>query len=139
MDKKYGLEDFRVLNGNSFSKGDIDLLYFSIGKGNNFPKDIKETIDLMINGIICGHESGHGCRVDVTQLEADARLLISLANPEHKPEHIIDVTISSCDPDNKEILLYDEFVVYPDSEMFDIFKRCFMNQLEEALFGKLAS
>lgn len=139
MSKKYKLEDFRVLSGNSFSKKDVDLLYFSIDKIDGFPKDIKEATDSMLSHIINEYEMKQGNKLDINGLDVDARLLISLAKQEHKPEHTIDVTISSHDSDSGEILLYDELVVRPGTKMFEIFKRCFMNQLEEALFGEWAS
>lgn len=139
MDKKYGLEDFKILSGNSFSKGDLDLLYFSIDKADKLTCIIKEKINSMINHIVHEYEKEHGNMLDIKQFEVDARLLISFANQRHKPDHTIDVTISSCDYANKEILLYDEFVVLPGTKMFDIFKRYFMNRLEETLFGEQAS
>jgi len=137
MNKKCRLEDFRVLDGNSFSKGDVDFMYFSIDKSSSLPNNIKRKIDLMISEIINREESEHGAVSNMAQLEADARLLISTANAEHKPEHIIDVTISSPEADNKEILLYQEYLVLSGMDMFEEFKRYFMNQLENALFGNL--
>lgn len=139
MDKKYGLEDFKVLSGNSFSKGDLDLLYFSIDKADKLTCFIREKINSMINHLIHEYEKEHGDMLDIKQFEADARFLISFANSEHRPEHTIDVTISSCDSSNKDILLYNEFVVLPGTEMFEIFRGYFMNRLDETLFGERAS
>ena len=58
---------------------------------------------------------------------------------EHKPESFIDITISSCEADKKGILIYDEFIVEHGTELFELFKNHFMNQLELVLFGNLAS
>ena len=139
MKKVYQLEDFRVLKGNSFSEKDVDLLYFSIDKDNNSPKNIKDEINSMITEIIHKYERQQGCSLNIGQLEVEANLMVSLANTEHKPESFIDITISSCETDKKEILIYDEFIVEHGTELFELFKNHFMNQLELVLFGNLAS
>lgn len=139
MKKVYQLEDFRVLKGNSFSEKDVDLLYFSIDKDNNSPKNIKDEINSMITEIIHKYERQQGCSLNIGQLEVEANLMVSLANTEHKPESFIDITISSCETDKKEILIYDEFIVEHGTELFELFKNHFMNQLELVLFGSLAS
>ncbi len=139
MKKVYQLEDFRVLKGNSFSEKDVDLLYFSIDKDNNSPKNIKDKINSMITEIIHKYERQQGYSLDIGELEVEANLMVSLANTEHKPESFIDITISSCETDKKEILIYDEFIVEHGTELFELFKNHFMNQLELVLFGSLAS
>ncbi len=139
MKKVYQLEDFRVLKGNSFSEKDVDLLYFSVEKDDNSPKSIKDKINSMITDIIHKYEKQQGCRLNIGQLEVEANLMVSLANREHKPESFIDITISSCEADKKGILIYDEFIVEHGTELFELFKNHFMNQLELVLFGNLAS
>lgn len=139
MKKVYQLEDFRVLKGNSFSEKDVDLLYFSVEKDDNSPKSIKDKINSMITEIIHKYERQQGCSLNIGQLEVEANLMVSLANTEHKPESFIDITISSCEADKKGILIYDEFIVAHGTELFELFKNHFMNQLELVLFGNLAS
>ena len=139
MKKVYQLEDFRVLKGNSFSEKDVDLLYFSVEKDDNSPKSIKDKINSMITDIIHKYEKQQGCRLNIGQIEVEANLMVSLANIEHKPESFIDITISSCEADKKGILIYDEFIVEHGTELFELFKNHFMNQLELVLFGNLAS
>lgn len=139
MKKVYQLEDFRVLKGNSFSEKDVDLLYFSIDKNDNSPENIKDKINSMITEIIHKYERRQGYSLNIGELEVEANLMVSLANTEHKPESFIDITISSCETDKKEILIYDEFIVEHGTELFELFKNHFMNQLELVLFGNLAS
>lgn len=136
MIKEYKLCDFNVLNGNSFSFGDVDLIYFSIDKEDESISGIINKLNSMINNVIHKYERKNNCDLDIKQLEVNAGLMISMANKERRPEGSIDLTITSCKADNREVLLYDEFIVLPGTELYEEFKRCFMNQLETVLFGE---
>lgn len=134
MSKEYKLGDFNVLSGNSFSYGDVDLIYFSIDKENDSIRKIVDKLDFMINNVIHQYERKHKCNLDVKQLEMNAGLMISFANKERRPESSIDITISSCKTDDKEVLLENEYIVLPGTEIYKEFKRYFMEQLEAVLF-----
>jgi hypothetical protein len=134
MIKKYKLGDFNVLNGNSFSFGDVDLIYFSIDKEDESISGIIDKLNSMINNVIHKYERKNNYELDIKQLEVNAGLMVSMANKERRPEGSIDLTITSCKADNGEVLLYDEFIVLPGTELYEEFKRCFMNQLGAALF-----
>lgn len=142
MGKMYRLEDFRksnrILSGNSFTERDIDLIHLT-ADSDELPKEITEKVDSMINNIIENYEEQERHKLDIEQLEIDARLLISTANPEHKPESSIDVTIMSGEENPEEILIYDEFIVLPETAIHEVFKRYFMKRLEEILFEEIAS
>lgn len=135
MEKQYRLEDFKkIAEGDSFRGRDIDLMYFSISKEEDFPKAIRKRVNSMIRDTIFKYEKSHRCSLDVHQLELDIRLLVSMANAEHKPESTIDITLTSCETDNKEILIYDEFVVGSDNPIYMVFKKYFMERLGRILF-----
>ena len=139
MDKKYSLDNFKTLNGNSFKAGDIDLIYFSIDKEDKTIREIVDKINLMLVGSIHEYESEYKCDIDINNLETDARVMISLANKEHNPERYISVTISSCDPRYKEILIYKEFIILHGTNIYEVFKEYFMKRLESELFENRVS
>lgn len=110
------------------------MLYISVNREDNLPEAIKEKAYCMMRNAISRYEEEHKCRLDICQLELDLRLLVSTANVERKPESTIDITIASCEPDGREILVCDEFVVSLDNPMYKVFKEYFMKRLRMALF-----
>ena len=60
MEKQYRLEDFKkIAEGDSFRGRDIDLMYFSISKEEDFPKAIRKRVNSMIRDTIFKYEKSH--------------------------------------------------------------------------------
>lgn len=135
MKKKYTFAEFSSFQGgNCFTDIYTDMLYFPVENVPDFPEQIRNKVDLIIEKIISKYEQENHCILDMDSLIINARLECYVVPSEERIEHSINITIMSDISYKIDILLSDEYIVLPSDPIYNDFREYFMKQLEKELF-----
>lgn len=124
MISKYKFEE--VENQNSFEHGVSDFLYFPVTDSEDFPQDIREKTEQLIDHIIYTH------KLDLSKLRLHARVIVC-SDKNDKWSNEISVVIA----DNSafdDTWIEEEYTIGHDDPLYVSLKSYVMKKLGEILF-----
>ena len=116
-----------------FEGGSGGSLYFPILDSLDFPKSVRNKAEQMIHRMIYDYEREKSCRLDLSEFDLDARVIVSMDNNGSWLDEI-EVLISGF-MESDEVWLVECQRIHKDDALYKPFKRYFMKQLEKRLFG----
>ena len=125
MLSKYMFEDVEIQN--SFEHEVSDFLYFPITDSKDFPVEIREKTEEIIDRIIHTHD------LDISKLRLNARIIV-FSDTNGKWINEISIVISDYSAFDGT-WIEEEYTIGHDDSLYEPFKTYFMKQLEEILFG----
>ena len=125
MISKYKFE--KMENQNCFEDGVNDILYFPVTDSEDFPQEIRDKAEQLIDCII------HTYKLDVSKMRLNARV-IAYSDKNGKWLSEISVVISDYSAFD-DFWIEEEYFIGHEDSLYKPFKAYFMKQLEEILFG----
>lgn len=125
MLSKYKFEDVEIQN--SFEHEVSDFLYFPIIDSKEFPLEIREKAEEIIDRIIHTHN------LDISKLRLNARIIVYF-DKSGKWSYEISIVISDYSAFD-DTWIEEEYIIDHDDSLYGQFKSYFMKRLEEILFG----
>lgn len=124
MISNYGFEDIEIQN--SFEDGVSDIIYFPVTDSQDFPMEIREKTEEIIDRIIHTH------KLDISKLRLNARIIIySDVNCNWLNE--ISVLISDYSASD-DTWIEEEYTIGHEDPLYVPLKAYVMKRLEEILF-----
>ena len=124
MISNYRFEDIEIQN--SFEDGVTDMIYFPVTDSEDFPTEIREKTEEIIDHIIHAH------KVDISKLRLNARIIVySDANCDWLNE--ISVLISDYSAFD-DAWIEEEYSIGHEDPLYAPLKAYVMKQIEEILF-----
>ena len=126
MISNYRFEDIEMQN--SFEEGVTDIIYFPVTDSEDFPTEIREKTEEIIDHIIHAH------KLDISKLRLNARIIVySDANCDWLNE--ISVLISDYSADAlDDAWIEEEYSIGHEDPLYAPLKAYVMKQVEEILF-----
>lgn len=125
---------FEVIEGlNCFEDGVNNILYFPITDSEDFPREIREKAEEIIDGIIHAYELEKNCKLDLLKLCLNARIIVFIDRDGNWTKEISVLVSDSTGYD--DIWIEESYSVDTSDPLYEPFKIYFMKQLEERLFG----
>ena len=126
MIRNYRFEDVEMQN--SFEEGVTDMIYFPVTDSEDFPMEIREKTEEIIDRIIHTH------KLDISKSRLNARIIVySDVNGDWLNE--ISVVISDYSVDALEdAWIEEEYSIGHDDSLYVPLKSYVMKQIEEILF-----
>ena len=126
MISNYGFEDIEIQN--SFEDRVTDIIYFPVTDSEDFPIEIREKTEEIINHIIHTH------KLDISKLRLNARIIVySDVNGNWLNE--ISVVISDYSGDAfDDAWIEEEYSIGHEDPLYAPLKAYVMKQIEEILF-----
>lgn len=121
MFDKYKFEEIEAQN--CFEHGVVDILYFPITNKNDFPKEIRDKAEEMINDMIQTY------KLDISQMRLNARIIV-FCDKEGSWKKEISIVIAD---DGIGDLIEKSYSVECRDALYKPFKEHFMKQLENLL------
>ena len=125
MLSKYKFEE--VERQECFEDGVNDILYFPITDSKDFPLEIREKAEEIIDRIIHTHD------LDISKLRLNARIIV-FSDTNGKWINEISIVISDYSAFD-DTWIDEEYAIGHDDSLYEPFKAYFMKRLEEILFG----
>ena len=125
MISDYKFEDVEIQN--SFEHGVSDFVYFPITDSKDFPLEIREKAEEIIDRIIHAHD------LDISKLRLNARIIVYF-DKSGKWSYEISIVISDYSAFDGT-WIEEEYAIGHDDSLYEPFKAYFMKRLEEILFG----
>ena len=124
MISNYRFEDIEMQN--SFEEGVTDIIYFPVTDSEDFPTEIREKTEEIIDHIIHAH------KLDISKLRLNARIIVySEANCDWLNE--ISVLISDYSAFD-DAWIEEEYSIGHEDPLYAPLKAYVMKQIEEILF-----
>ena len=124
MISNYRFEDIEIQN--SFEEGVTDIIYFPVTDSEDFPTEIREKTEEIIDHIIHAH------KLDISKLRLNARIIVySDANCDWLNE--ISVLISDYSAFD-DAWIEEEYSIGHEDPLYAPLKAYVMKQIEEILF-----
>lgn len=124
MISNYGFEDIEIQN--SFEDGVTDIIYFPVIDSEDFPMEIREKTEEIIDHIIHTH------KLDISKLRLNARI-IAYSDKSGKWLNEISVVISDYSALD-DTWIEEEYSIGHEDSLYEPLKAYIMKQLEEILF-----
>ena len=126
---KFGKSD----SVDSFEDGVNNILYFPVKDSMDFPRAIKDKAEKMIDSIIHTYELENNCKLDLSKLCLNARMVVFMDKNGNWVYEI--VVVISGDISHDDIWIEDNYIIGLDDPLYEPFKVYFMEQLEKNLFN----
>lgn len=123
----------KIENRDCFEGGSEGNLYFPIVDTLDFPKSVRNKAEQMIHRMVYDYERKKDCHLDLSELDLEARIMVSIDNDGNKMDEIEILVTGITDYD--EVWLVECQKIHRDDALYKPFKRYFMKQLEKRLFG----
>ena len=117
-----------------FEDGINDILYFPIKDSEYFPQTIMDKAEKMVNSVIGTYETENSCKLDLSKLRLNARLIVYLDKGGNWSSEI-SVLISDSEISGN-IWREECYKVMFEDPLYESFKAYFMEQLENSLFKR---
>lgn len=125
MISKYKFKE--IESQNCFEEGINDILYFPITDSKDFPQEIREKAEEIIDHIVYTH------KIDLSKLRLCARMVV-YADKAGKWLNEISIVISDSNRIFHRIWIEEEYIIGHEDPLYEPFKEYFMKQLEKTLF-----
>lgn len=123
----------RVENLDCFEDDITNIVYFPITDSPDFPKAIRDKTEEMIGSMIHTYETENNCKLDLSKLCLNARILTFVGNNGNWTYEIA-VVISGNIEEIDDIWIERSYAISRDDLLYMEFKAYFMEQLEKKLF-----
>lgn len=124
----------RVEDQNCFEDGATNMIYFPvITDSSDFPKAIRDKAEEMINSMIHTYETENNCKLDLSKLCLNARIIAFVGN-DGNWSYEIAVVISSNIEEPYDVWIERSYAISRDDLLYVEFRAYFMKQLEKKLF-----
>ena len=129
-----GYEFGKIEDMNCFEDGTNDSLYFPVVDSADFPKEVRDKTEEMINSLIRGYESENNCKLFLSRLCLNARVITYL---DHKGDwrYEISVVITGNEAWN-DLWIEDSHEISSEDHLYEPFKMYFMEQVEKFYLGR---
>lgn len=122
-----------VENLDCFEDDITNIVYFPITDSPDFPKAIRDKTEEMIGSMIHTYETENNCKLDLSKLCLNARILTFVGNSGNWTYEIA-VVISGNIEEIDDIWIERSYAINWDDLLYVQFKAYFMEQLEKKLF-----
>lgn len=123
----------RVEDQNCFEDGATNMIYFPVTDSPDFPKAIRDKAEEMIDSIVHTYETENNCKLDLSKLCLNARIIAFVGNNGNWLYEIA-VVISSNIEELYDVWIERSYAISQDNLLYAQFKAYFMEQLEKKLF-----
>lgn len=123
----------RVEDQNCFEDGTTNMIYFPVADSPDFPKVIRDKAKEMIDSMIYTYEKENNCKLDLSKLCLNARIIAFVGNNGNW-SYEIAVVISGNIEEFDDIWIERSYAISQDNLLYAQFKAYFMEQLEKRLF-----
>lgn len=123
----------RVEDLNCFEDGATNIVYFPVTDSPDFPKSIRDKAEELIDSMIHTYETENNCKLDLSKLCLNARILTFVGNSGNW-SYEIAVVISGNIEEIDDIWIERSYAISWDDLLYVQFKAYFMEQLEKKLF-----
>lgn len=123
----------RVENLDCFEDDITNIVYFPVTDSLDFPKPIRDKAEEMIDSMIHTYETENNCRLDLSKLCLNARIIAFVGNNGNWTYEIA-VVISGNMEEFDDIWIERSYAISRDDLLYVQFKAYFMEQLEKTLF-----
>lgn len=130
MLSKYKLE--KIDRQNCFEDGVSNILYFPITDSGDFPRGIRSKTENIIDGMINTYEVDNNCKLDLTRLHLNARMVVFMDKSGNWSKEI-SVVVSGASASD-DIWIEGEYSIEDGDSLYKPFRAYFMRRLEEKLF-----
>ena len=117
---------------NFFEDGVSNILYFPITDSEDFPREIRDKAENIIDGMINTYEMDNNCKLDLLQLHLNARIVVFI-DKSGKGSKEISIVISGSSISD-DIWIEGEYSIEDGDSLYKPFRAYFIKQLEEKLF-----
>ena len=118
---------------NCFEDGTTHIVYFPVIDSPDFPKAIRGKTEEMIDSMIHIYEMENNCKLDLSKLCLNARIIVFVGNNGNW-SYEIAVVISGNIEEFADIWMERSYAISRDDLIYAQFKAYFMEQLEKKLF-----
>ena len=130
MISKYRFENIETAD--CFEDGVSNILYFPITDSEDFPREIRDKAESIIDGMINTYETDNNCKLDLLQLHLNARIVVFI-DKSGKGSKEISIVISGSSISD-DIWIEGEYSIEDGDSLYKPFRAYFIKQLEEKLF-----
>ena len=123
----------RVEDQNCFEDGATNIIYFPVTDSPDFPKAIRNKAEEMIDSMVHAYETENNCKLDLSKLCLNARIIAFVGNNGNW-SYEIAVVISGNIDEFDDIWIERSYAISRDNLLYVQFKAYFMEQLEKRLF-----
>lgn len=123
----------KIEDMNCFEDETNDSLYFPVADSTDFPKEIRDKTEKMINSLIYDYEVKNNCKLFLSRLCLNARMITCLDN-KGDWRYEISVVITGNEAGNN-LWVEDSYEISAEDHLYELFKMYFMKQVEKILFG----
>lgn len=117
-----------------FEDGATNMIYFPvITDSQDFPKMIRDKAEEMIDSMIHAYKTENNCKLDLSKLCLNARIISFVGNGGNW-SYEIAVVISSNIEEPYDVWIERSYAISRDDFLYEQFKVYFMEQLEKKLF-----
>lgn len=122
----------RVEDLNCFEDGVTNIVYFPVIDSLDFPKAIRDKAEEMIDSMIHIYETENNCKLDLSKLCLNARIIAFVGNNGNWSYEIAVVISSNMEFD--DLWIEKSYDISRNDCLYESFKEYFMEQLEKKLF-----
>ena len=123
----------RVEDQNCFEDGATNIIYFPVTDSPDLPKAIRDKAEEMIDKMVHAYETENNCKLDLSKLCLNARIIAFVGNNGNW-SYEIAVVISSNIEELYDVWIERSYAISRDNLLYVQFKAYFMEQLEKRLF-----
>lgn len=117
---------------NCFEDGEHNVLYFPVKDSMDFPKEIRDKTEEVIDSMVYAYELENNCTLDLSKLRLDARLETFAEHSGNWSYEILVVISGSTAFD--DIWIEREYAIGRNDPLYKPFKAYFMEQIEQNIF-----
>ena len=117
---------------NCFEDGEHHAFYFPVKDSMDFPKEIRDKTEEMIDSLVYAYELENNCTLDLSKLRLDARLETFADHSGNWLNEILVVISGSTDSD--DIWIEKSYNISKEDCLYKPFKAYFMEQIERNIF-----
>lgn len=117
---------------NCFEDGVSNILYFPITDSEDFPQEIRDKAENIIDGMINTYEVDNNYKLDLNRLHLNMRMVVFI-DKSGKWSKEISIVISGISISD-DIWIEGEYSIEDGDSLYKPFRAYFMKQLEEKLF-----
>lgn len=123
----------RVEDLNCFEDDITNIIYFPVTDSLDFPKPIRDKAEEMIDSMIHTYEMENNCKLDLSKLCLNARIIAFVGNDGNWLYEIAVVMAGNIE-EIDDIWIERSYAISWDDLLYAEFKAYFMEQLEKKLF-----
>ena len=117
---------------NCFEDGEHHAFYFPVKDSMDFPKEIRDKTEEMIDSLVYAYELENNCTLDLSKLRLDARLETFADHSGNWLNEILVVISGSTAFD--DIWIEGEYTIGRHDPLYKPFMAYFMEQIERKIF-----